>query len=379
MTRRLRFHWSLSAAGDPLRAARPRAEQSGIPDIGAHVEFCRLAERSGIESLLTAYGFHRPDPIVLATALGGRTESVAFMVAVRSGVFAPTAYVQQVNTLAALTGGRVCLNVVIGHTPEEQHYYGDFLAHDERFERTDEFLTVCRALWESDAPVCFRGVYYRVEGARLNTPFTARTRSSPEIYLGGSSPAAIRLAVKHADCLLTLPDHPTALAERVRPVIDGGREVGVLVSLVTRPTRAEALAATRDLLAAVSDRARKTHREFSARSDSVTFNSVIEQAESQDAWVTPTLWRGAVPFLGAPSIALVGDYDEVTDAIWQYRDVGVSQFLFLGWPDQDEMRRFSEHVLPRVRRREGIMAAGSTVPTADFPDLVRKAESPAEG
>ncbi len=145
MMPRLRFHWSLSAAGDPLRASQARAEQSGIPDIPAHVEFCRHAERCGIESLLTAYGFHRPDPIVLASALGCRTESVAFMIAVRSGVFAPTAYVQQINTLSVLTGGRVCLNVVVGHTPEEQHYYGDFLSHDERFERTDEFLTICRA------------------------------------------------------------------------------------------------------------------------------------------------------------------------------------------------------------------------------------------
>ncbi len=358
MTRHLRFHWSLSAAGDALRAAKHRAEMSGMPDIPAHVAFCRHAQRCGIESLLTAFGFHRPDPIVMAAALGSRTESVAFMIAVRSGVFAPTAYVQQINTLAVLTGGRVSLNVVIGHTPEEQRFYGDFLAHDDRFERTDEFLTVCRALWDGAGPVTFQGKYYHVEGARLNTPFTAPTRAVPEIYLGGSSPAAVRLAVKHADCLLTLPDAPGSLAERVRPVLDGAKEVGLLVSLVARATRAEALAATRELLTQVSSRARKTHREFSARSDSVTFTAMIGQAESQDAWVTPTLWTGAVPYLGPPSVALVGDYDEIAEAIWEFRNAGVSQFLFLGWPDMDEMTRFSEHVLPRVRDRENARPAG---------------------
>ena len=133
-------------------ARKHATEQSGVPDLPAHVEFCRHAERCGIESLLTAFGFHRPDPIVLAAALACRTESVTFMIAVRSGVVAPTAFVQQINTLSVLTGGRVCLNVVIGHTPEEQHYYGDFLSHDERFERTDEFLTVCRALWDARWP-----------------------------------------------------------------------------------------------------------------------------------------------------------------------------------------------------------------------------------
>jgi alkanesulfonate monooxygenase len=359
MMRRLRFHWSLSAAGDPLRAARARAEQSGVPDIDAHVAFCRHAERCGIESLLTAFGFHRPDPIVLASALGCRTDSVTFMIAVRSGVIAPTAFVQQVNTLSTLIGGRICLNVVMGHTPEEQQYYGDFLVHDERCERTDEFLTVCRALWDG-GPVTFKGKHYRIEGARLNTPFLSPARGTPEIYLGGSSPAALGLAIKHADCLLTLPDAPPVLAERVRPVLEAGKEVGLLVSLVARPTRTDALEATRDLLSLVSDRSRKTHREFSARSDSVTFTSMLAKAEVQDAWVTPTLWTGVVPYLGAPSVALVGDYDEVAGAIEEYAEIGVSQFLFLGWPDQDEMNHFSKHVLPRIRHRERAEAAVSS-------------------
>ena len=62
----LSFHWSLSAAGSNLKGARARAELSGVPDLAAHIEFCRRAEACGIDSLLTAIGFHRPDPIALA-------------------------------------------------------------------------------------------------------------------------------------------------------------------------------------------------------------------------------------------------------------------------------------------------------------------------
>jgi alkanesulfonate monooxygenase len=352
MTRRLRFHWSLSAAGDPMRAAQARGAASGVPDFQAHVEFCRHAARCEIESLLTAFGFHRPDPIVLATALGLASESVAFLVAVRSGVSSPTAFVQQVNSVSVLTGGRIRLNVVGGHTPAEQQYYGDFLTHDERFARTDEFLTVCRALWEGGGPVTFRGAHYRVEGARLSTPFLAPGRTAPEIYLGGSSAAAVAQAIKHADCLLTVPDTPDRLAERVRPVLESGTEVGLMVSLIARETREEAHEAAAALLARVANGSRKVHREFSKRSDSVSFTTVLGMAEAHDAWLSPTLWTGAVPFLGAPSMALVGSYDEVADALWDYRARGVSQFLFLGWPDRDEMTRFAEGVLPRVRRRE---------------------------
>src|SRR5437764_12565488 len=123
----LRFHWSLSSAGEKFRGAQARSAQSATPKLQTLVEFCRHAEDCGIDSLLTAFGFHRPDPIVLAAAVGMATRKIKFMVAVRSGIFSPTAFVQQVNSVATLTNGRICLNVVAGHTPEEPRYYGHFL------------------------------------------------------------------------------------------------------------------------------------------------------------------------------------------------------------------------------------------------------------
>ena len=55
-----------------------------------------------------------------------------------------------------------------------------------------------------------------------------------------------------------------------------------------------------------------------------------------------------MPYLGAPAIALVGSYDEVTEGILEFTKVGVTQFLFLGWPDLAEMKAFYEEVRPRV-------------------------------
>ena len=69
-------------------------------------------------------------------------------------------------------------------------------------------------------------------------------------------------------------------------------------------------------------------------------------------WRTRCLWTGAVPHLGPPSMALVGSPEEVAAAILEYKAVGVSQFLFLGWPDHEEMAIFGREVLPLVRRAE---------------------------
>ena len=64
-----------------------------------------------------AFSFTRPDPVLLSMALGLKTERMKFMIAIRSGIISPTLFVQQINTLSALTNGRVCINMVTGHTP----------------------------------------------------------------------------------------------------------------------------------------------------------------------------------------------------------------------------------------------------------------------
>ena len=336
--RALRFHWSLSAVGEKLRATQSRASQSALPQFGALVRFCRQAEEAGIDSLLTAFGFHRPDPLILATALAAQTERIRFMIAVRSGLMSPVAFVQQVNTLSALAGGRVSLNVVAGHTPDEQRGYGDFLAHDERYARTGEFLAICRALWRGES-VTYAGKYYTVEEARLNLRLPA-----PEIFIGGNSGAATALALQHGDCLWRVPEPPSTLRQKIAPLLDGGKEAGLLMSLIARPTRGEALRAARELVAGGS---RRTHEEFASRSDSVAFTSAYRAADTE--WLTPTLWTGAVPYFGAPSMALVGSFDDVAEAILDFQAIGISQFLFLGWPDEEELALFASEVLPRVR------------------------------
>lgn len=345
----------MSSAGVRLKGAVARAAQSGVPDLDAHLQYCRHAERCGVESLLTAIGFHRPDPLVLATALGVRTESIPFMLAVRSGIASPTLAVQQINTLSAVLGGeRVHLNIVAGHTPDEQRGYGDYLAHDQRYDRTDEFLRICHMLWDRQGPVDFEGAHYKISGASLNTPWVANHGTRPRIYVGGKSPVAIDLAIRHADCLWTLPERPVTLRERFARLREAGTGLGLLVSIIARPTRDEALAASEALLAELSGGARKTHSEFASRSDSVAFTSTLATAEGPDSqWLTPTLWTGLVPYLGAPSVAFVGSYDEIAAALVELRDeVGIGEYLFMGWPDLEEMSRFAEQVRPRVRALE---------------------------
>ena len=324
-----------------------------MPDLAAHIELCRLAERNGIDSLLLAFSFARPDPLVLATALGTATHSITLMVACRSGVFSPALFVQQVNTAAALTGGRISINLVAGHSPHEQAYYGDFLPHGERYERTGEFLDVCAGFWRRQGEVRHEGRHYRVENGKLGTPFLSPdpARTSPEIFLSGNSADAEALAARHADCLLRYPGPPESLRAPAERLAGHGTEVGLRLAILGRPTGEEARQAAQDLLETARERAGEARRDFVGRTDSVAFRSTLAMAEQGESpWLTPTLWTGLVPYLG--EVCLVGSADEIAGALMDFRAAGVTQFLFSGWPDEEEIAFFGREVLPRVRDQE---------------------------
>ncbi len=342
----------MSAAGDHLRGSKARSAVSGVPDMAAHVAFCRQAADSGIEHLLTAFGFHRADPVALAAALGPQTDKVSFLVATRSGVASPTLFAQQINSISTVAGGRVCMNMVAGHSPKEFLYYGDTLPADERYDRTDEFMTILRAFWAGNGPVNFSGKYYDIVDGQLNTPFVSPTQTRPEIYLGGKSARAIELAAKHADCLLTFPEAPETLAPKIQPLLAQNTAVGLIVSIIARETREEAIEAAYELIRPLGESSIKAHQDFAKGSVSEAFNQTLALGEKPEHWLTPWLWTGAVPYLGPTGISIVGSYDEVTDAFLAFQEIGVTEFLLKGWPDMDEMRIFGEHVLPNVRRKE---------------------------
>ncbi|HEX7681856.1 MAG TPA: alkanesulfonate monooxygenase, partial [Thermoanaerobaculia bacterium] len=56
--------------------------------------------------------------------------------------------------------------------------------------------------------------------------------------------------------------------------------------------------------------------------------------------------------MGAPAVALVGSPEDVAEGILDLKHAGVSQFLFIGWPDLEQMTTFHRDVLPLVRELE---------------------------
>lgn len=354
----LRFHWMLPKGGEvasgatqtPREAARYRIESMRAdspaprPDMTGWTHFARQAEESGIESVLISFSRYEPDPFVIACALGQAVKKLKFIIAYRSGLMQPTTFVQQMNTVSALTQGRVSFNIVAGSSSEEQRGYGDFLSHDERYERAEEFLAVCNAFWRGDGDVNFAGKHYQVEQGKLATPFVSPDRQSPEIYVSGHSEPSEQLAYSQGTCWLRVAEDPAKIA----PVVARARERGIGVCLrlclLCRPTRDEAIAVVESLLP--DDKKEST---TTLKDDSQMYREGGQSNGSH--WLNRSLWTGLVPHYGPVWTTLLGSPQELAEVFHEYERIGVTEFIMSGWPEVDTVNVFGREVLPLIRRR----------------------------
>ena len=352
----LKFHWRLLQGGERSAITRASGSSScstGLPDLEAQIDFCRKAEQVGIQGLLTDFGASKPDSILLATALGLATTKIEFIIAYRSGLIMPTSFVQQLNTLSALIGGRLSLNIVAGHSPEEQAYYGDFLPREQRYARTAEFLELCLALWRRNGPVTYDGRFYQTKDTRLNTPYVANQRTFPEIFIAGGSNEAQELAIRCGTLWMRMGDTPENLRESNQKVLSAGKEIGLRMAVIARPTHDEAVQAAHELVASLDQSLQESHKEseFVKKSDSVSIKAIYRMADENE-WPAPYLWRGAVRTHGPATVCMVGSPEELACAFMEYKQIGITQFILSGWPKLEEMVYFGTHVLPLVREKE---------------------------
>ena len=352
----LKFHWRLLQGGERsaiTRASGSSSSSTGLPDLEAQIDFCRKAEQVGIQGLLTDFGASKPDSILLATALGLATTKIEFIIAYRSGLIMPTSFVQQLNTLSALIGGRLSLNIVAGHSPEEQAYYGDFLPREQRYARTAEFLELCLALWRRNGPITYDGRFYQTKDTRLNTPYVANQRTFPEIFIAGGSNEAQELAIQCGTLWMRMGDTPENLRESNQKVLSAGKEIGLRMAVIARPTHDEAVQAAHELVASLDQSLQESHKEseFVKKSDSVSIKAIYRMADENE-WPAPYLWRGAVRTHGPATVCMVGSPEELACAFMEYKQIGITQFILSGWPKLEEMVYFGTHVLPLVREKE---------------------------
>ncbi|HVV11348.1 LLM class flavin-dependent oxidoreductase [Amycolatopsis sp.] len=358
-------HWFLPTSGDGRmiverfhanRSPGPAAKRE--PDIGYLAEIAHAAERLGFEGVLTPTGTWCEDAWLTTAALIRETRRLKYLVAFRPGVISPTLAAQMAATYQRISDGRLLLNIVTGGDSVEQRRFGDFHDHDQRYARTDEFLSIVRGVW-SGKPFDFTGEHLSVSGATVLAP----PDPVPPLYFGGSSPAALPVAARHADVYLTWGEPPDQVADKIgrvrRLAEQEGRRVrfGIRLHTISRDTSAEAWAEAAKLLDALNpEQVAKAQAQLAASESDGQRRMVALHGGGLDRGVRgleihPGLWAGIGLVRGGAGTALVGSHGEVADLIEEYHALGIEEFVLSGYPHLEEAYWFGEGVLPELAHR----------------------------
>jgi len=338
-------------------------------------EFARTHERSGFDAVLVGYSAASAEGFQVAQYCASRTERLKFLVAHRPGFVAPTLAARTAATFDNLTEGRLWLHVITGGVDADQRRDGDWLTHDERYARTDEYLEVVRKTWTSDQPFDHAGRFYRVERAYSEVRCTQRPHVP--IWFGGVSDAAIEVGARHCDVYALFGEPRAAIADSIARVRAAaarhGRSPRFNVSFrpIIAATESAAWSKAREILAGVLQATGGRHRQPEAE----TARRLVRLAARGEVH-DERLWTpiAAASDGSGNTTALVGTPDQVADAIAKYYEVGVGGVLLRGFDPLDDAAEYGRELIPAIRAR--IAAIDSRTPISDVPSTASRVVLP---
>ncbi len=260
------------------------------PDPGQFEEVARIAERGCMDMLFfgdgtgvaSTYGgsqdeaarwgvgWPRHDMSPYIVGMARVTNHIGFGLTYSSTFMHPFYVARLLNSLDHVTKGRIAFNVVASTRRSDAANYGfdELMEHDMRYERMEEFIKVCKALWDSVEPDAFKwdresgvvaepdkvraihhvGQFFRVRGPLNTVPSPQR---HPVLVQAGGSPRGIKASANFADVIFAsanshraMSKHRASLDEALAAEGRDPSKVGMLfaVSVLVAETEREALA-----------------------------------------------------------------------------------------------------------------------------------------
>lgn len=339
---------------------------TGAVDPRFVADFARAHEDGGFDRVLVGYGSTGADGFVVTAHAAAATSRLGFLIAHRPGFVAPTLAARKAATLDHVTGGRIALHIITGGSDVEQQRDGDFLDHDARYRRTDEYLEVLRRTWTSDRPFDFDGEFYRVRGAFSEVK--PLQRPAIPIYFGGASGAALAVGARHCDVYALWGEPVAAIRQSIAEVCAAappgrGPRFSVSVRPILGATEEQAWARARAILERITELRRGVTTP--ARPQSVGSQRLLELAGRGEVH-DKRLWTAIAAATGATgsTTALVGTAEQVAESLLDYYDAGATTLLIRGFDPLEDAIAFGRELVPLVRggverRRRRVLAAGA--------------------
>ena len=256
----------------------------------------------------------------------------------------------------------MAVHTITGGHDAEQRRDGDYLDHDERYARTDEYLDDPPPRVDVAGAVRLRGPALPLRGLRARRAAVRRPRIP--LFFGGSSEAAYRVGGKHADTFMLWGEPLAETAEQIASVAGRrrGRRAGRRRGSACRSARSSrrprsspgsgrtgsstrSRAGRQAVRPAGAKRTPGGARRTRARSGC---SPAAEKGDLHDrALWTPTA-RPPAPAATRPRSS--ASPETVAAAILDYVDIGVDTVLIRGYDPLDDAIDYGRYVIPLVRQ-----------------------------
>jgi FMNH2-dependent dimethyl sulfone monooxygenase len=318
----------------------------------------REAEELGVEyglapaRFIASHGWELQQEAITCTAvLAAKTERLKLISAIHTGFWHPAMIAKMGATIDVYSQGRFAINILSGWFREEFRIFGEpWLEHDERYRRSEEFIQVLKGLWTQDV-FSFNGLFYRIDGGWLRP----RPLSSPhpEIFQGGNSKAARRMAAHHSDWYFlngcSVADAKAQIEEVSALAKAAGRTVkfGLNGFVIQRDTERQALEQLEAIVAGADPAIVKA------------FGDQVKEAGASTAdrigmWVNSDYANLVQPNDGFKT-RLFGPPDQIARRIREYEAVGVDLILCAFLNFTDELPAFGREVIPLLRSQPSVV------------------------
>ncbi len=299
-----------------------------FPDVPDDQLFERIAatvvaaEESGFDSVWVMDHLHQiwvvgpeTDPMLegytLLAGLAARTQRVGLGTMVTGVTYRnPALLAKVVTTLDVVSAGRAILGIGAAWNEGEHRAYGyDFPPVPERFERLEDALRICRAMFSAEPAPTYSGRRHSIAGA-LNNPKPIRGRIP--ILIGGSGERrTLRLVAKYADACNIFGDLDTV--RHKLDVLEGHcADVGRDPAEITKTKLA-----------------------------SLVVGRTAEEARARAEAASAARGEMSAAFLAS---AIIGDADAIGEQVAAHRDAGLDGLIFNlpGYADLDHVRQAGE-------------------------------------
>lgn len=397
------------------------------PDLGVFQEIASIAERGRIDMLFFGdgtgipstwrgspeeavrwgIGWPRQDMGPYIAALAQTTKHIGFGITYSSTFMHPFYVARLMNSLDHITNGRMAFNVVASTRRADAANYGfdELMDHNSRYDRMEEFVDVCRALWSSVAPDSFVwdretgividdpgkvqpinhvGAFFKVKGPLSCVP---SPQVRPVLIQAGGSPRGIKASAHFADHVFAA-SKSTRLNIKHREQLDAalvaeGRDpqkVGILwdIVLVVGETSDEAKRRKELLLKAIPFEAagafisHNAGYDFSKLPDRFSLRELNEQIAATQA--------SPVGFVHQLALKLGEDAELTRDEFFEYGLKSATGYDHTIAGSAQEVADYLEEMFEATGERGGFMVAhpqstpGDLLTVVDFlvPELQRR-------